>query len=183
MYITWVTYSTLNLVVGGTTLEHYSMVAEDLSTYNVSRYSGWTTKRVKEGAPIKHWLGLGRFKTIMYGIMAFFNIAVVVMKDSPTITRWWFEWFMWCSLEPFISFIWAIISFKSYEDCRDVVPYTASDVMCLDGSNNNYGKNGWIIAGGNDSERRVYFWSNIFTSLITMGVHGALFEGSMEEHD
>lgn len=115
--------------------------------------------------------------------MAALNVGVAVVKDNANLTRWWFEWFLWCGLEPIISLIWTFVAFKSYEDCRDVVAYTASDVMCLDGSNSQYGDNGSVIAGATDSERRVYFWVNLATIIITGGVHGALFEEAVEEHD
>jgi hypothetical protein len=120
---------------------------------------------------------------ITYCIAAALTFLISVIKDSPALTRWWFNWFILCGLEPFVSFILSFVAFKSYEDCRDIVPSRTSDVMCLDGSDIKYGKYGTTIVGANDSERRVFFWVNLATSFLTMIFHGALFEGAMEEHD
>ena len=74
------------------------------------------------------------------------------------------------ALEPIVASVLDFQAFKAYEDCSAITASTASDVMCLDGSETEYGANGTTIKGGLDDWRGSFFWLNFVTALGTFGV-------------
>jgi hypothetical protein len=83
-------------------------------------------------------------------------------------------------LEPLVALVLDFTAFRAYEDCSEITASSASDVMCLDGSQTEYGTNGTTIKGGLDEKRGRFFWVNFVTAVGTFVVESGVREIARE---
>lgn len=143
---------------------------------NFWKSSSWTLANVRKAEPIRQWEQLGKQKMVMYGFMEIVILAVVFTGSHYTssLFEFYHYCFMWMGLEPFINFVMLLLAYYAYEDCYEVDTSSASDVHCLGGSDDKYGKFGSLIRGGHDEYRNVLFFINLGNEIGTGIIHAIL---------